>query len=85
MPGRYGWNGAFGTHWFNDPAKELVGVLMIQRSLDEADPATISGRRSTRRWSIDSRRSSARRLPPIVDVSDAAATGAMLADAALRH
>ncbi|MGZ3788176.1 MAG: serine hydrolase domain-containing protein [Bacteriovorax sp.] len=34
MPGRFGWDGAFGTSWYVDPKEELVGVLMIQRRPD---------------------------------------------------
>jgi CubicO group peptidase (beta-lactamase class C family) len=30
-PGRFGWDGAFGTSWYVDPREELVGVLMTQR------------------------------------------------------
>jgi CubicO group peptidase (beta-lactamase class C family) len=33
-PGRFGWDGAFGTSWYVDPKEELVGVLMIQRRPD---------------------------------------------------
>jgi CubicO group peptidase (beta-lactamase class C family) len=33
-PGRFGWDGAFGTSWFVDPHERLVGVLMIQRRPD---------------------------------------------------
>lgn len=33
-PGRYGWDGGAGTYWFNDPARELVGILMTQRAFD---------------------------------------------------
>jgi CubicO group peptidase (beta-lactamase class C family) len=29
--GQYGWGGAFGTYWFNDPEEEMVCILMIQR------------------------------------------------------
>ena len=29
-PGAYGWDGAFGTHFWIDPKEQLVGVLMIQ-------------------------------------------------------
>ena len=39
MPGRYGWDGAFGTSWYNDPTKDLVVILMTQRTMDEASPA----------------------------------------------
>ena len=30
-PGRFGWDGAFGTSWASDPAEEMIGILMIQR------------------------------------------------------
>lgn len=30
-PGRFGWDGAFGTSWYVDPKEELIGVLMSQR------------------------------------------------------
>lgn len=33
-PGRFGWDGAFGTSFFVDPKEQLVGVLMIQRRPD---------------------------------------------------
>jgi CubicO group peptidase (beta-lactamase class C family) len=28
--GSFGWSGAYGTHFFVDPSKHLVGVLMVQ-------------------------------------------------------
>ena len=31
VPGRFGWDGAFGTSWYVDPREELIGVLMTQR------------------------------------------------------
>jgi CubicO group peptidase (beta-lactamase class C family) len=34
VPGRFGWDGAFGTSWYVDPKDELVGVLMTQRRPD---------------------------------------------------
>jgi CubicO group peptidase (beta-lactamase class C family) len=34
VPGRFGWDGAFGTSWYVDPKEELVGVLMVQRCPD---------------------------------------------------
>jgi CubicO group peptidase (beta-lactamase class C family) len=34
--GQYGWDGAFGTHWFSNPAKDLVAILMMQRQVDGA-------------------------------------------------
>ncbi len=33
-PGRFGWDGAFGTSWHVDPKEGLVGVLMTQRRPD---------------------------------------------------
>ena len=30
-PGRFGWDGAFGTSWASDPAEDMVCILMIQR------------------------------------------------------
>jgi CubicO group peptidase (beta-lactamase class C family) len=33
-PGRFGWDGAFGSSWWVDPKEELVGVLMVQRRPD---------------------------------------------------
>lgn len=33
-PGRFGWDGAFGTSWHVDPKEGLVGVLMSQRRPD---------------------------------------------------
>jgi CubicO group peptidase (beta-lactamase class C family) len=33
-PGRFGWDGAFGTSWHVDPGEELVGVLLTQRRPD---------------------------------------------------
>lgn len=29
-PGSYGWDGAFGTHFWVDPKEQVVGVLMVQ-------------------------------------------------------
>jgi CubicO group peptidase (beta-lactamase class C family) len=34
VPGRFGWDGAFGTSWWVDPKEELVGVFMTQRRPD---------------------------------------------------
>ena len=30
IPGRYGWNGGYGTFWFNDPTRSLVAIAMTQ-------------------------------------------------------
>jgi CubicO group peptidase (beta-lactamase class C family) len=34
VPGRFGWDGAFGTSWYVDPKEEMVGILMTQRRPD---------------------------------------------------
>ncbi len=34
VPGRFGWDGAFGTSWYVDPTEELIGILMTQRRPD---------------------------------------------------
>ena len=31
-PGRYGWDGGYGTTWANDPREELVAIQMTQRA-----------------------------------------------------
>lgn len=33
-PGRFGWDGGFGTSLYVDPREELVGVLLVQRPFD---------------------------------------------------
>jgi len=33
--GTFGWSGAYGTHFFVDPEKKLVGVLMIQTPIGQ--------------------------------------------------
>lgn len=34
----YGWDGGFGTSWFNDPSSGLVAILLTQRVFDGPDP-----------------------------------------------
>ncbi len=41
-PGRFGWDGAFGTSWTSDPLEEMVGILMIQRMGFGPQPAGIN-------------------------------------------
>jgi len=31
VPGRFGWNGGFGTSWVTDPRQDLVAMLLTQR------------------------------------------------------
>ena len=33
-PGRFGWNGGFGTTAYADPAREMIGILFTQRMMD---------------------------------------------------
>jgi CubicO group peptidase (beta-lactamase class C family) len=37
-PGRYGWDGGYGTSWYVDPAEDLIGILLTQRVWDAAGP-----------------------------------------------
>ena len=32
VPGRFGWDGGFGTSWASDPREEMVAILMTQRA-----------------------------------------------------
>jgi CubicO group peptidase (beta-lactamase class C family) len=32
VPGRYGWEGGFGTSWINDPSRNLAAIVMTQSS-----------------------------------------------------
>jgi CubicO group peptidase (beta-lactamase class C family) len=41
-PGRYGWDGGYGTSWAVDPAEGLVGVLLTQRVWDEPGYPTVN-------------------------------------------
>ncbi|MCI0615662.1 serine hydrolase, partial [bacterium] len=34
VPGRFGWDGAFGTSWYIDPNEDLIGILLTQRRPD---------------------------------------------------
>jgi CubicO group peptidase (beta-lactamase class C family) len=37
-PGQYGWNGAFGTMWLNDPTEDMTAIMMIQTAFGETSP-----------------------------------------------
>jgi CubicO group peptidase (beta-lactamase class C family) len=32
VPGRFGWDGGYGTSWASDPQEDIVAILMIQRA-----------------------------------------------------
>jgi CubicO group peptidase (beta-lactamase class C family) len=40
-PGRFGWDGGYGTSWASDPAEELVGVLLTQRLWSSPQPPEV--------------------------------------------
>jgi CubicO group peptidase (beta-lactamase class C family) len=42
VPGRFGWDGAFGTSWHVDRKEQLVGVLMTQRRPDRLAISTVA-------------------------------------------
>ncbi len=37
-PGRFGWNGGFGTSAYTDPARGTIGILFTQRMMDSLEP-----------------------------------------------
>lgn len=39
VPGQFGWDGAFGTRWFSNPAEDLVAILMVQRLVFPTPPS----------------------------------------------
>jgi CubicO group peptidase (beta-lactamase class C family) len=42
-PGRFGWDGGYGTSGHSDPEEDLVGILMIQRLTDSPDSTSVFG------------------------------------------
>jgi CubicO group peptidase (beta-lactamase class C family) len=40
-PGRFGWNGRFGTTAYTDPAEEMIGILLTQRMMDSPKPPKV--------------------------------------------
>jgi CubicO group peptidase (beta-lactamase class C family) len=38
VPGRFGWDGGYGTSWSSDPQEEMVAILMTQRLWDSPSP-----------------------------------------------
>ena len=38
VPGRFGWDGGYGTSWSSDPKEEMVAILMTQRLWDSPSP-----------------------------------------------
>ena len=40
-PGRFGWNGGFGTTAYADPKNGMIGILLTQRMMDSPEPPRI--------------------------------------------
>jgi CubicO group peptidase (beta-lactamase class C family) len=38
VPGRFGWDGGYGTSWYSDPNENLTGILLTQRMMDSPQP-----------------------------------------------
>jgi CubicO group peptidase (beta-lactamase class C family) len=43
VPGRFGWDGGYGTAGWSDPKNDLVGILLTQRLMDSPEPPTVFG------------------------------------------
>jgi CubicO group peptidase (beta-lactamase class C family) len=40
-PGRFGWDGGYGTSAYADPAEDMVGILLTQRMMDSPAPPKV--------------------------------------------
>jgi len=40
-PGRFGWDGGYGTSWYSDPTEQLTGILLTQRMMDSPQPPRV--------------------------------------------
>lgn len=41
VPGRFGWDGGFGTSAYSDPAHDFIGILLTQRLMDSPQPPAV--------------------------------------------
>jgi CubicO group peptidase (beta-lactamase class C family) len=41
VPGRFGWDGGFGTSAYSDPANDFIGILFTQRLMDSPEPPPV--------------------------------------------
>jgi CubicO group peptidase (beta-lactamase class C family) len=41
VPGRFGWDGGYGTSWYSDPTEDMVAILMTQRVWDSPKAPTV--------------------------------------------
>jgi CubicO group peptidase (beta-lactamase class C family) len=42
-PGRFGWDGGYGTSWYSDPHEQLTGILLTQRMMDSPKAPRVMG------------------------------------------
>ena len=40
-PGRYGWDGGYGTSAHLDPAEDMAGILLSQRMMESPEPPRV--------------------------------------------
>lgn len=40
-PGKYGWEGGFGTSWYNDPREEMITIVMTQLGMTSPLPHAV--------------------------------------------
>jgi CubicO group peptidase (beta-lactamase class C family) len=40
-PGRFGWDGGYGTTGYADPAEDMIGILLTQRMMDSPTPPKV--------------------------------------------
>jgi CubicO group peptidase (beta-lactamase class C family) len=40
-PGRFGWDGGYGTSAYTDPAEQMIGILFTQRMMDSPEPPKV--------------------------------------------
>jgi len=41
VPGRFGWEGGYGTSWYSDPKELLTGILLTQRLMESPQPPPV--------------------------------------------
>jgi CubicO group peptidase (beta-lactamase class C family) len=41
VPGRFGWDGGFGTSAYSDPTNDFIGILLTQRLMDSPEPPPV--------------------------------------------
>jgi CubicO group peptidase (beta-lactamase class C family) len=42
VPGRFGWDGGYGTSAYSDPKNDFTGILLTQRLMDSPEPPAVS-------------------------------------------